>query len=790
MSAMFKPPIAAASAIGWPQVFGFRQADDGFFAQMRAAQLHALNRYVPFNTALMVVNIAALLLTLGPRAIDGFMLGWGAVMAGLVLLWTLRFVAIRRRGPSTTATAALFWTVTAEVAAFGAGWAAMLLHLLPQAGPEEQALLLLLSVTAMGACGFAAAVMPVCALVLVGLIGGGALAGLPAASALAMPAVTIAVITFALLIVRGVIVTSFAMMARMRTEADLGDRNEIVRLLLNEFEANGSDWLIEVDDEGRLTHVSPRLADVARRPRSELLGQPLLSLLGKEKRGEGRAAVRALTTTFEARRGFRDITIPVDVGGETRWWALSGTPKTAGDGRFAGYRGVGRDVTEARRSHDRIAQLARFDPLTGLANRALFREGLEDALARAVRTGKSCALLFIDLDRFKAVNDTLGHSAGDRLLRETAGRLRDAIGGGATIARLGGDEFAVMLPDASARRVDSIAKAIVERLGAPFDLDGHSASIGASVGYAIGPGDGASVDKLLKSADLALYEVKSNGRGAACRFVPAIAEKADERRALEADLALALERGELALAFQPVVEASDEHIVGFEALLRWRHPLLGNIPPDKFIPVAEATGLIVPIGTWVIETACAWAARWPAHVRIAVNLSPAQIDDPHLIETVQRALRVNQLDPARLELEITESLFLNEKPATTAVLAALRGLGVAFALDDFGTGYSSLGYLQKAAFSRIKIDRSFVSRAVQPGSEAGAIIQAIVTLAHSLDMTTTAEGTETREEFEFCREIGCEQVQGYLFGRPMPPEEATALVRPLKLARRVRLAAE
>ncbi len=789
MSAMFKPPIPAVAAIGWRQVFGFDQADDGFFAQARAAQLQALNRYVPFNAALMIVNIAALLLTLGARAADGFMLGWGAVMAGLVLLWTLRFVAIRRRGPAITATPALFWTVTAEVAAFGAGWAAMLLHLLPQAGREEAALLLLLSVTAMGACGFAAAVMPVCAIALVGLIGGAALAGLPPGSPLAMPAVTIAVASFALLIVRGVVVTSFAMMARMRTEADLGDRNEIVRLLLNEFEANGSDWLIEVDQEGRLTHVSPRLADVARRPRSELLGQPLLSLLGKERRGDGRAAVRALTATFEARRGFRDITVPVDVGGETRWWALSGTPKTGGDGRFSGYRGVGRDVTEVRRSHDRIAQLARFDPLTGLANRALFREGLEDALARAVRTGKSCALLFIDLDRFKAVNDTLGHSAGDRLLRETAGRLRDAIGGGATIARLGGDEFAVMLPDASAARVDSIARAIVASLATPFDLDGHRTVIGASVGYALGPADGAGVDKLLKSADLALYEVKSNGRGAACRFVPSIAERADQRRALEADLAVALERGELALAFQPVVEAADEHIVGFEALLRWHHPLLGNVPPDTFIPVAEATGLIVPIGAWVIETACAWAARWPAHVRIAVNLSPAQIDDPHLIETVERALRINGLDPARLELEITESLFLNEKPATTAVLAGLRGLGVSFALDDFGTGYSSLGYLQKAAFSRIKIDRSFVSRAVQPGSEAGAIIQAIVTLAHSLDMTTTAEGTETREEFEFCREIGCEQVQGYLFGRPMPPEEATALVRPVKTTRRTRVAA-
>ena len=788
MSAMFKPPIAVAATIGWPQVFGFRQADDAFFATVRAAQLHSLNRYVPFNTLLMVINLAALVLTLGSRAVDGFMIGWGIVMAGLALLWTLRFASIRRRGPASTASAGLFWTITAEFAGFGAGWAAMLLHLLPHAGLQEQALLLLLSVIAMGACGFAVAVMPVCAVLLTGMIGGAALAGLPAGSPLAMPAIVIAVITFAVLIVRGVVVTSFAMLARMRTEADLGDRNEIVRLLLNEFEANGSDWLIEVDQEGRLTHVSPRLADVARRPRSELLGQPLLSLLGKEKRGDGRAAVRALTTTFEARRGFRDITIPVDVGGETRWWALSGTPKTNGDGSFAGYRGVGRDVTEARRSHDRIAQLARFDPLTGLANRALFRESLDDALARAVRTGKSCALLFIDLDRFKAVNDTLGHGAGDRLLRETAGRLRDAIGGGATIARLGGDEFAVMLPDASARRAETIARAIVARLAQPFDLDGHAASIGASVGFALGPDDGASVDKLLKNADLALYEVKSNGRGAACRFVPAIAQKADERRALETDLAVALERGELALAFQPVVEASDEHIVGFEALLRWRHPVLGNIPPDKFIPVAEATGLIVPIGAWVIETACAWAARWPAHVRIAVNLSPVQIDDPQLIETVQRALRVNGLDPGRLELEITESLFLNEKPATIATLAALRGLGVAFALDDFGTGYSSLGYLQKAAFSRIKIDRSFVSRALQPGSEAGAIIQAIVTLAHSLDMTTTAEGTETRAEFEFCRKIGCEQVQGYLFGRPMPPEEATALVRPMKLARRVRVA--
>ncbi len=787
MSVMFKPPTIVTAPIGWWQVFGFAQGHDPFFARARAAQLQALNRYVPFNTALMALNVTALLVTLDGIADPGFLISWGLVMAGLALLWTLRFLRIRQRGEATEASPALFWTVTAEVVAFGAGWTAMLVHLLPHAGVETQALLLLLSVTAMGACGFAAAVMPVCAMLLVAIIGGGAVLAIPTGSPLAMPAIMLAFATFAALIIRGVIVTSFAMMARMRTQTELGDRNEVVRLLLNEFEANGSDWLIEVDDQGRLTHVSPRLADVARRPRADLLGQPLLSLLGKEKRGEARAAVRALAATFESRRAFRDISVPVDVGGETRWWALSGTPKTDVTGRFSGYRGVGRDVTEARRSHDRIAQLARFDPLTGLANRALFREALEDALARAARTGKSCALLFIDLDRFKAVNDTLGHSAGDRLLRETAGRLRDAIGGGATIARLGGDEFAVMLPDASSRRADAVAAAIVARLAQPFDLDGHAATVGASVGYALGPGDGASVETLLKSADLALYEVKTNGRGAACRYQPAIRERADERRALEVDLALALERGELSLAFQPVVEASDEHIVGFEALLRWTHPVRGNIPPVTFIPIAEATGLIIPIGEWVIETACAWAARWPAHVRVAVNLSPAQIDDPQLITTVQAALARNDLDPERLELEITESLFLNEKPATLSTLAALRGLGISFALDDFGTGYSSLGYLQKASFSRIKIDRSFVSRATQPGSEAGAIIQAIVNLAHSLDMVTIAEGTETREEFERCRALGCEQVQGYLFGKPMPPEEATALVRPVV---KLRIAAE
>ncbi len=782
MTAMFRPPIAVTSAIGWPQVFGFRHDGDPFYARVRAAQMAALNRYVPFNVAVMSLNIAALVWTLRDSSDVAFVLAWGAVMGAIAVLWTLRWRAISARGEASEVNLRQFWAISAEVAAFGLCWAVMVLRVMPTADPAMQALLVLLSVVAMGACGFAASVLPVCAMSLVASIGLATIIAIPGDSPLATPTVFLALLTFAIVIGRGVLVTSFSMMSRMRTQSDLADRTDIVRLLLNEFETNASDWLIEVDAVGRLTHVSPRLADVARRSRGELLGQPLLSLLGDEKRGEARSAVKALGNIFRAQRPFRDVSVPVLVAGETRWWALSGTPKTDPAGNFAGYRGVGRDVTEVRRSHERIAQLARFDPLTGLANRVLFRETLDDALARAVRTQRGCALLFIDLDRFKLVNDTLGHMAGDRLLRDVALRLRDAVGGAATIGRLGGDEFAVVLHDASALRAEAVAAAIVSALSRPFAIEGQSATIGASIGYAIGPKDGASVDRLLKSADLALYEVKSSGRGAACRFVPEIRNRAEERLAMESDLARALERGELALAFQPVVEASDEHIVGFEALLRWNHAVLGNVPPVKFIPVAEETGLIIPIGHWVIETACAWAARWPDHVRVAINLSPAQIEDPLLVTTVQRAIDDNALDPGRIELEITESLFLNEKPATVETLAQLKALGIRFALDDFGTGYSSLGYLQRAAFSRIKIDRSFVSRSTDANGEASAIIQAIVTLAHSLDMATTAEGTETRAEFELCRQLGCEQVQGYLFGRPMPPEEATALVRVYEVA--------
>ncbi len=772
MSAMFRPPIAVASAIGWRQVFGFGHGHEPFWARVRGAQLAILNRYVPFNVALMVANLGILAAVLHDTVDPGFVYAWGLVMAGLAAVWLARWHRSRGLPEQNEATQRQFWTVSGEVACFGIAWGALMLRLLPMVTVENQMVLALLSATAMGACGFAAAMLPVCGAAVVVSIAAATLLGLPYWSPLASPMIFLSFATFTILILRGIVVTSFAMMARMRTQADHAEASATIGLLLNEFEANGSDWLIEVDAEGRLTHASPRLCEVSGRGRAGLLGLPLIELIGPDRRDPAvRGAVRTLGRHFNARTAFRDLCIPVAVRGELRWWSLTGAPKLDAGGEFAGYRGVGTDVTEARRAGDRIAELARFDPLTGLANRALIRETIAVGLSAG-----GCALLFVDLDRFKSVNDSHGHAAGDVLLREVAARLRGVAGHGARLGRLGGDEFALVLTPPTPRRAERAARAIVAALARPFDIDGVPVTIGASVGWALGPTDGTTVDALLRAADLALYEVKGAGRGAACRFVPAIAARAGERRALEGDLASALDRGELSLAFQPIVEASDERISGFEALLRWSHPTLGNIPPVTFIPVAEDTGLIIRIGAWVIERACVEAARWPADIRIAVNLSALQFDDPDLVPTIERALSVNNIAADRLELEITESVFLNEHPATAAAIGRLKTLGVRFALDDFGTGYSSLGYLRKCEFSRIKIDRSFVQRAAADESESTAIIQAIVALAHSLGMATTAEGTETRAEFEACRSLGCEQVQGYLFGRPMPAEDATALV--------------
>ena len=419
---------------------------------------------------------------------------------------------------------------------------------------------------------------------------------------------------------------------------------------------------------------------------------------------------------------------------------------------------------------ERASYLAAHDLLTGLPNRGLFTDRLRQALALARRDAEPLAVLCLDLDRFKEVNDTLGHAAGDRLLQEVAVRLSAVLRESDTLARLGGDEFAVIQPKArQPEAADALARRLVAALQEPIDLGGDRASVGVSIGIAMADQSGsADMTQLMRDADLALYQAKEGGRGGYRFFSPEMNQKLLERRALEADLRVALARGDFRLAYQPQVDLETGSVTGAEALLRWERPGAGNMPPDQFIAVAEETGLIGPIGTWALQEACREATTWPGQLTVAVNVSPVQFRQAGLFEAVVAALEASGLPPERLEVEITEGVLLNDTEETLGTLRRLRNLGVKIAMDDFGTGYSSLGYLQKFPFDKVKIDRSFV-RHLGGNRSAEAIVRAVVGMSHALGVHTIAEGVETSVQADMLRQKGCEEVQGYLYGRPMPP---------------------
>lgn len=438
--------------------------------------------------------------------------------------------------------------------------------------------------------------------------------------------------------------------------------------------------------------------------------------------------------------------------------------------------GVSEDIADRKRAEAQIARLAHYDPLTELPNRVLFQKDLGEALARRARTGDQLAVHFIDLDRFKTVNDTLGHPLGDALLRIAAERLRGCVREGDTVARLGGDEFAVVqtgLTDLTG--ATRLAERVVEAMAAPFDLQGHQVMIGASVGVSVAPSDGDDADELLKKADMALYRAKADGRGAFHFFERAMDEQLQARRALELDLRRALVAGEFQLYYQPLYHLGDDRVTGCEALLRWNHPERGMVSPGDFIPIAEEIGLIVQLGEWVLREACAEAATWPDHVRLAVNLSPAQFRDRGLVRTVVSALAVSGLPAERLELEITESVLLQDNAANMSMLHDLKALGVRISMDDFGTGYSSLSYLRSFPFDKIKIDQTFV-RDILEDSDALAIIKAVLDLGASLGIVTTAEGVETLEQLNALRDQGCAEIQGYFISRPSPASDIARML--------------
>ncbi|BBC72592.1 GGDEF domain-containing protein [Altererythrobacter sp. B11] len=765
------------------EIIGLRDPEGGGGARLRALQYGEIHR---MSRGRILGHGMAVLIVLGLYSHQVPLLElllWAAALAAA--LWNS--IRLDRRfadGAHRPLTRRAYRNQALAVVVLALVWSFALLHLVGHGDPGQRFALWALIAMLIAASAASNPGAPLNTILFAAITGAAGLASFLIHGEYGFATIVCAFLTVAL---SGTVNAARTYLSARIAEAGMAEKSEVVSLLLREFQENEADWLWRIDVNRRVRSASPRFAFALGSDPADIEGRALIELIAGPawERGEFHPSLHDLAERLKRRESFSNLLMQVEIDGGHRWWELSGTPIYDGKGHFTGYRGVGSDVTEQRESDEKIAYLARYDTLTGLPNRLMLTEALAEALRYADHWKTRCAFLMIDLDRFKSVNDSLGHLVGDRLLGQVSQRLQALAADNAKCGRLGGDEFAIVIRDASDLScVDRIARKVIHDLSQPYQVDNHLLFIGASIGSAVGLRDGSTVETLMRNADLALYQAKDQGGGTHCTYEPALHAHAEERRRLELSLRQAEERSELLLHYQPVVDAADGRVVSFEALLRWNSQEHGLVSPGKFIPLAEDTRLIVPIGEWVLREACREAAAWPGAVKVAVNVSGEQLLEPGFSSQVVRALADSGLPASRLEVEVTESIFLRDPRLAREALEEIMALGCAVALDDFGTGYSSLGYLRALRFSTIKVDRSFVQGAAQGSRESLAIINAVVAMARSLDMATTAEGAETEEEVALIRRLGCSKIQGYFFGRPMPAADARAL-----LARGARVAA-
>ena len=763
-------------------LIGIRDPEQGSWAALRAiqyAQIHRLSRSRALAHVMSAFVTVGLFFGKVPAlALAPWVLGLAAA------LWnSLRIDRALADIHHRSMTRHEFRRQALGVAGVAAVWAIALLAFTHWGTMADHFALWTLLAMLIAGSAFALAPAPMATIVFSGVTG---LAAMVSFLLKGEPTFAVVVSAFVVISIAGALNIARTYLAAEIAEAGVAEKSEVVSLLLREYADNAADWLWQVDTNRRIRSASPRFAYALGREMDAIEGESFIKLIAGEawEKGQFAPSLHDLAERLKQRESFSNLLVQVEVGGARRWWEISGTPMRGEKGEFIGFRGVGSDVTHERESNEKIAYLARYDTLTGLPNRLMVTESLKDALKYAEQWRTRCAFLMIDLDRFKAVNDSLGHQIGDLMLAQVSHRLEELASDNEMCGRLGGDEFAVVIRDASNRNaVAAFADKIIKALSQPYDVENHKLYIGASVGSAMGPRDGTTVEALMRNADLALYRAKDAGGGEHCVYEPTLHAEAEERRQLESALRFATDKGELLLNFQPVVDSKLETVVAFEALVRWQSKEHGFISPAKFIPLAEDTRLIVPIGEWVMREACREAARWPDHIKISVNVSGEQLLEPGFSKTVVRALSDSGLPAERLEVEVTESIFVRDAQIARQALEEIIALGCTIALDDFGTGYSSLGYLRAIRFSTIKVDRSFVQGAAQNSPESLAIVRAVVAMADSLGMTTTAEGVETAAEAALIRDMGCTKIQGFYFGRPMPAAEALGVAQRSKIGK-------
>lgn len=756
--------------------FGYPVVDEAVMRRVRAAQISNVLRLTPLMIAGNLINALAMIAV-----------GFGLVPTALIAAWFFVVVVVLvqmatqwhkfHQRPIEKASAKVIARAVRHATVLSSVWAVVPVAAMSFGNVFEFWVSSIVTIGMICGGGFALATVPHAAfrwLLVLYSVGVACLL----VSDVPQPWVLITLLTsFAVIIIGSVASTSWLFTSNFLAESELQQRGELISLMMNEIEEKNSDWLWETNALGRITNVSLRFSTVAGRSFKQLRSMQMTDLAGSLGLPEARCAAKTLATAVESKSAFREVEVGVDVDGEARWWSLAGTPIYDDQGIFCGFRGVGSDITEVRKANALITQLAEQDSLTGIANRSWFLKQLEAALPGQQEKGKSSLTLFlIDLDHFKTVNDTSGHPAGDELLKQVAERFKTVSEGRTVLARFGGDEFAAFGEFSDDVEAQTFADELVQAARTPFTISQREFAVGATVGFTRLNAANASAGDLMREADIALYKAKDKGRGRALAFAGEMEQEVLERRELELDLREAFERGGLTIEFQPIVEARSGKVVSSEVLVRWQHPERGEITPDVFIPIAEHAGLIMPLGTWVLETACQTAVKYPDLECLAVNLSAVQFMEPGLVEMISDVLIQTGFPGERLVLEITESVFLKDVGSAAEKLQQLKDMGIRIALDDFGTGYSSLLYLRQYNFDKIKIDKSFVDE-IGDRSEGLAIISAIITLAHNLGLEVTAEGVERQFQVDALRTLGCDNLQGYYFGKPDPNPMKISAIR-------------
>lgn len=782
-------------------LFRLYDAEAAVAAGFRAQQVRAILRLTPLT---MIANLFnALVLVLMYRGTDKFewILGWVSGLSICIAMGTRAWLLQRRRPPPERVSIRGLHRATQHAAVLGFVWGLLPIVAFDSSDPTNTLLLTTILTGMICAGGFALATVPQAATGYVVMMGLGCEIAL-----LLDPAhywyLEMLLGIYALIICSAVIASARTFGARLMAEAEAAHQQQLVSLLLHDFESHTSDWLWELNLKGQLVEPSKKLLNILG-VRGPSLGKvafvELFDHAFAEQEYGDKNPINQLRQHLEELSAFRELVVPIVIHGERNWWQLTAKPLLNNNGEPIGWRGVGSDVTHKRIAELEMRRLANYDSLTSLANRHQFYVQLETLKKQS--HFHSCAVFFLDLDNFKNVNDSLGHGVGDLVLQTVAQRLLATVRSNDLLARLGGDEFALIsYGEDSTIRAGQLAQRLLDTFMKPCIINGKVLQVGCSIGIALAPEHGDDPETLLRNADMALYAAKSAGRHTFRFYEAGMEVVARQKLHLLNDMRSALEehastsrllhknftedlvwpqtpiRGQFEIFFQPQIKLASQQITGFEALIRWHHPELGLIPPVQFIPLAEESNLIIPIGTWVLVEACKYAAKWPASWRIAVNLSAVQFREGNVVDVVRWALQISRLAPERLELEITESLLIHDNLAAEQTLLALSKLGVRIALDDFGTGYSSLAYLRRFPLNKLKIDRSFVMALTQDES-ALAIVNAIIRLAEALKLDTTAEGIESLQEAEILRACGCSDAQGYHFGRPMPLQDAMAFAR-------------